>query len=437
MRILKIIHGYPPLYNAGSEVYSQMLCHGLANKHQVDVLTREENPFAQDFALTRSQDPLDPRVTLYRINIPGEKYRYRYQHPEVDTIVAELLTTTKPDIVHIGHLNHLSTSLVHEIAKQNIPIVYTLHDYWLMCPRGQFIQRNAAPENQLWALCDGQDDRKCAKHCYAGYFSGSHHDADRDQTYWTDWVARRMAHIRTILKQVTYFIAPSRYLHQRYIREFDIPAQKMIYLDYGFDRVRLQNRQRTANAPFTFGYIGTHIPAKGIQHLISAFGLLKGVSQLFIWGRPNAQNTQGLKAIVATLPEEVQSRIQWFPEYHNEHIVNDVFNQVDCIVVPSIWVENSPLVIHEALQVRLPVITADTGGMAEYVLHEKNGLLFEHRNINSLVEQMQRMIDNPQLARQLGSQGYLQSNDRDIPDINAHVINLETIYQQAIQTKLL
>ena len=85
MNILKIIHGYPPLYNAGSEVYSQLLCHGLVDSgHDVHVFTREENPFADDFSMRVVQDPLNDKVTLHIINIPIEKHRYRYQQDEVD-----------------------------------------------------------------------------------------------------------------------------------------------------------------------------------------------------------------------------------------------------------------------------------------------------------------------------------------------------------------
>jgi glycosyltransferase involved in cell wall biosynthesis len=433
MRILKIIHGYPPLYNAGSEVYSQMLCHGLAKHHEVHVFTREENPFAEDFSLRVMYDTLVPAIKLHIVNIPGEKYRYRYQHQQVDQLFAHLLTQIQPDVIHIGHLNHISTSIIEEIVKHDIPIIYTLHDYWLMCPRGQFIQRNPPVTEELWALCDEQHDQKCAERCYAGYFSGAKHEITIDINYWTDWVQRRMNHIRSITQHVNYFIAPSRYLYQRYVKDFALPEQKIIYLDYGFDLQRLQNRQRVQGTPFTFGYIGTHIPAKGIQQLISAFGLVKGDCQLIIWGRPRPQNTEGLKAIAATLPLETQARIKWLPEYRNEHIVNDVFNHVDCIVVPSIWVENSPLVIHEALQVRLPVITADAGGMAEYVQHEKNGLLFKHRDIQSLAQQMQRLVDNPQLAQQLGAQGYLQASDRNIPNLASHVAAIESIYERLLQ----
>jgi hypothetical protein len=72
--------------------------------------------------------------------------------------------------VHVGHLNHLSTSLLVEAAARAIPIVFTLHDYWLMCPRGQLMQTFPEDPGDLWAACDGQEDRKCALRCYARYF---------------------------------------------------------------------------------------------------------------------------------------------------------------------------------------------------------------------------------------------------------------------------
>ncbi|MDP8229035.1 MAG: glycosyltransferase, partial [Candidatus Electryoneaceae bacterium] len=115
-------------------------------------------------------------------------------------------------------------------------------------------------------------------------------------------------------------------------------------------------------------------------------------------------------------------------EYENQNIRRDVFNNVDAIVVPSIWVENSPLVIHEALQARVPVITADVGGMREYVRHEVNGLLFKHRDVNSLAHQMQRLIDDPKYAIVMGQRGYLQSEDGNIISLDDHVNEIERIY---------
>jgi len=427
MRILQVIHGYPMRYNAGSEVYTQTLSQALAARHEVRVFTRGEDPFAPDYAVRSERDPDDTRVHLHVVNMPRSRDRYR--HAGVDRRFAEILDTFAPDVVHVGHLNHLSTSLLTEAATRAIPIAYTLHDYWLMCPRGQLMQMHPADPADLWAACDGQDDRKCAERCYARYFSGAPDEEGEDIAHWTRWVARRMAHVREIVELVDVFIAPSRYLLERYRDEFGLPSRKLVYLDYGFDLARLRGRVRVPGEDITFGYIGTHVPAKGIHHLLDAFGRVRGAARLRIWGRPRGQETDALKALAARLPNDASSRVEWLPEYRNQDIVRDVFDRVDAIVVPSVWVENSPLVIHEALQARVPVITADVGGMSEYVRHEVNGLLFRHRDPLDLAVQMQRLVDDRELARRLGEGGYLQSPSRDVPGIASHVAEIESLYE--------
>ena len=418
------------LYNAGSEVYSQTICHGLVGLgHEVEVFTREEDPFHPDGAIRTDVDEDEPRIKIHFVNNPRHKDRYRVDI--IDQRFATLLDEIKPDIVHIGHLNHLSTSLVDEAKKRDIPIIYTLHDYWLMCPRGQFMQMHTAA-NDLWAACDGQENNKCATRCYSRYFSGAEDEHDQDVAYWENWVARRMAHVRRVIDQVDLFISPSRYLKYRYENEFGLPSEKSIYLDYGFDRSRMKGRNRLSGEPFTFGYIGTHIPAKGIYQLIQAFGKLKGNCQLRIWGKERGQDSRALRAITGNLPPDKQQHVIWMSEYKNKQIAKDVFSYTDVIVTPSIWVENSPLVIHEAQQARVPVITADAGGRGEYVKHAVNWLLYVHRCINDLAVQMQRLLDDPELAKQLGERGYYYNAKGDIPDIDQHIIDLEKQYERVM-----
>ncbi|WWT75713.1 glycosyltransferase [Lautropia mirabilis] len=433
MRILKVIHGYPMRYNAGSEVYSQTLCNGLAERHEVHVFTREEDAFAPDFNLRKEQDADDKRITLHLVNNPRLKDRYRADG--IDQRFAQVMDEVRPDIVHVGHLNHLSTSLLKVAASRNVPIVFTLHDYWLMCPRGQFMQMFPKDGKTLWAVCDGQDDRKYAERCYSRYFSGAPEETEDDIRYWTDWVSRRMGHVREMAGLVDMFVAPARYLRDRFHNDFGLPEEKLIYLDYGFDRSRLGGRKRVEGEPFTFGYIGTHIPAKGIHDLIRAFGLLEGNACLRIWGRPRGQDTDSLRRIADDLPEETRARVEWRKEYRNQEIVEDVFNHCDAIVVPSIWMENSPLVIHEAQQARVPVVTANVGGMAEYVHHEVNGLLFEHRAVESMAEQMQRLVDSPDLATRLGKRGYPFSENGEIPSVEQHVQDIEHLYEKVLAEK--
>jgi glycosyltransferase involved in cell wall biosynthesis/MoaA/NifB/PqqE/SkfB family radical SAM enzyme len=381
----------------------------------------------------REVDPDDPRVTLHLVNNPRSRDRYR--HVGIDQRFAELLDALRPDVVHVGHLNHLSTSLVFEASARGVPVVYTLHDFWVMCPRGQLMQMHPEDPSDLWAACDGQEDRKCAERCYARYFSGDPAEAEEDVRHWTGWVHRRMRHLREVVEHVDLFVSPARSLMDRYVAEFGLAPTKVRYLDYGFDRDRLVGRARRPGEPFTFGYIGTHIPAKGIDRLIRAFGQLRGAPRLRIWGRPRGQETAALQALADSLPQEVASRIEWLPEYRNQAIVTDVFDHVDAIVVPSVWVENSPLVIHEAQQARVPVVTADVGGMAEYVQHEVNGLLFRHRDADALAEQLQRLVDDPVWAKELGARGYLGHPERDVPGIDEHVVAVESIYDELLRRR--
>ena len=426
MRVLQVIHGYPMRYNAGSEVYTQGLAHALAERHEVHVFTRQENAFLPEYTVQHEVDPSDAQITLHVINMA--RARDGYRHKAVDAAFAVLLDRVQPEVVHIGHLNHLSTSLVFGARDRGIPIVFTLHDYWLMCPRGQFIQMYPQDPSETWSVCGGQDDRKCAVRCYVRYFAGGEGGFEQDATYWTEWVRRRMAHIRELCDAVDIFIAPSMYLMRRFRDDFGLSEQKLVYLDYGFHLGRLKGRERVGGEPFTFGYIGTHIPAKGVDHLITAFGSVAGGPLLRIWGRHRGVETDGLKALARALPGSAGRRVEWVGEYGNQDIVPEVFNRCDAIVVPSIWAENSPLVIHEALQAGVPVITADYGGMAEYIRHEDNGLLFTHRDPDSLAHQMQRLADDPVLARQMGKRGYLQSSDGNIPGMMEHSRVVEGLY---------
>ena len=428
MHILKIIHGYPPQYNAGSEVYSQSICIELSKYHKISVFTREENLYAPCFSIR--EEKINENLTLYLVNHPQGKDGYRHQ--QMDDIFTSLLKKLQPNIAHIGHLNHLSTGLVDVLNLFKIPIVYTLHDFWLMCPRGQFLTRSIGNPKGNFQLCTHQNDRKCATDCYKVYFSGIKENEASDIEQWESWVHHRMKEVKRIVSKIDLFIAPSKYLENRFVQDFCIPKEKIIYLDYGFPTQYLLPTQKiSANEPYTFGYIGTHIPAKGVNLLIEAFKRLEQPAILKIFGRENGQSTKALRVMASSS----KNKIEFLGEYINQNLVNDVFSKVDCIVVPSIWGENSPLVIHEAQACKIPVITADFGGMKEYVAHKVNGLLFKHREVESLAEQLNFAVSNPEKMKNLGKVGYLYSENGLIPNIEEHCKQLVSIYQKVISKK--
>jgi len=425
MRVLKIIHGWPPLYNARSEERRV--------GKDVHVFTREENMLADDGAVRQARDTVSPQVKLNIVN--AARVGNNFNNSKINSAFAGVVDEVRPDIAHIGHLNHLSLGIVDALAERMIPIVFTLHDFWLMCLRGQFIKVSASPNGEVMPLCDGQDDQKCAERCMRR-FAATDADAVKN-AYWQDWVSGRMAAVRHVAEMVDMFIAPAKSLAERFHKDFNLPRQKTIYIDYGFNHQRLSGRRRVRSDKFVFGYIGTHIPSKGVAQMLQAFEILAAsdsACELHVWGREST-DTKYLKALATLMAPAISERIVWRGEYDNTRIVSDVFNNVDAVVVPSIWLENSPLVIHEAQQARLPVITAAMGGMAEYVRHDENGLLFAPRNVADLARQMQKLASDTALSDRLGRKGYLYSQDGNVPHIAEHVRQIEEVYDSVINAR--
>ena len=85
-----------------------------------------------------------------------DTFEKTYKNDVVSCIFGNFLDRVRPDIVHFGHLTCLSTTLIKETKKRNIPVVLTLHDYWLLCQRGQFLKRDLS-------LCPEQKDHECVK----------------------------------------------------------------------------------------------------------------------------------------------------------------------------------------------------------------------------------------------------------------------------------
>ena len=304
-------------------------------------------------------------------------------------------------------------------------------DFWLLCPRGQFLQYGVSGDADTWPLCDGQQDAKCAERCMNRYWTGAAALEADDGAYWRRFVAARQEAVRAAMQHVDVFIAPSRHLRDRFVDEGGLPRERVVLLgaaadlssrpapaltralhaapDYGFDHARLAGRARAPGEPFTFGFIGRHMPAKGVDALLSAFRSVRGNARLRVWGRPEGQLTAALRALAGG-----DARVEWRHEYSNEHIVTDVLNHCDALVVPSIWEENSPLVIHEVQQARLPVITADAGGMGEFVKDGVNGLTYEHRSVPALRDALQRGLDGSRELLRMGARGYLYSEDGNV-----------------------
>jgi glycosyltransferase involved in cell wall biosynthesis len=362
---------------AGSEVYTFNLTREQAKTNEVYVFTRIEDASKEAYHVI---DERIDGIQIRRINRPHKERTLtaRYLDERTDEMFREYLGSVAPDIVHIDHLSHLSTNIAI-IAKEEFghPVAFTLHDYWLLCSRGQLITGDLE-------ICPGPKVADCAG-CLKRWTKPM--DAQQE-------IEARNRQMDKVISTVDMFIAPSRFLNEIFI-DHGMPRERIVYSDYGFDISLFDGISRKPSDHLRIGYIGTHIPTKGLHVLIEAFNRLQDTeAELLIYGQ-RTKNTETLERLCEN------PNIQFMGGYPNWKI-GGVLSRLDTIIVPSVWYENSPLVIHEAFLAKMPVITSNRGGMAELVSHMENGLLFELGSDEDLEDKLRMLIDDPGLAKRLG-----------------------------------
>jgi len=210
-------------------------------------------------------------------------------------------------------------------------------------------------------------------------------------------------------QKVNFFIAPSIFLRNMYIN-YGIPENKIRYMDYGFNKDLVNGVHKDLSKKVRFGFLGRIIPVKGISLLIDAFNELDhSKAELNIYGRLPSSSMYLKKRCI-------NSAIHFKGGYNYNDLAKALSN-IDILVVPSLWYENSPLVIHEAFIVKIPVITSNLGGMTELIIHEKNGLLFEPGNVEDLIKKMNLFIENPELIEKYSQKTYVRSIQEDVREI--------------------
>jgi len=421
MRILLGVHYYLPAHQAGTELYTRSLARQFKKEgHSVWIFTSEDQA-GPGFKMLRDQFEGVPVFRIYYSRVPD--FSSGYQRPEFDRLFAEVLDEIKPEIVHFQHLFRLSTGMVGEAKKRNIPVLLTLADYWLLCPAIIMLK----PED---AVCQGPEEgRACAGCPHAfGLFGtdqagswfqrsleswlGYAHRLKRELPPWLvdflktalgrkDDLARKLELInhrrqemKKVVDQLSLLISPSRFLMEMMLRNQAAPREKIIFSDYGFETGGFSKKEQTGkepNRPLTFGFIGTLVRHKGLKVLLQARRLMPAENiALKIFGE--LRDFPGFVREMKKLAGKDQ-RIQWMGGIEHDQ-VSRAHAQIDVLVVPSIWYENSPLTIHEAFLSGTPVLASDLGGMRE-LLSEGGGILFAPGSSLDLAARMKEIIANP------------------------------------------
>jgi glycosyltransferase involved in cell wall biosynthesis len=202
----------------------------------------------------------------------------------------------------------------------------------------------------------------------------------------------RLTAARRVFQQIDLFVAPSPSMAREFER-LGIDPAKIRTSDYGFVPLLRGSRNGDdgSRRPLRIGYVGTLVWHKGAHVLLEAVrGLPAGGYQVKIFGNPDVSPdyVADLHARAAGLP------IQFMGPFERNRIA-EAYAAIDVLVVPSLWLENSPLVIHEAFMAGIPVVGARIGGIADLVEEGRTGLLYEPASAVALEAALRGLIENP------------------------------------------
>lgn len=362
----------------------------------------------------------DGRYFVSNISFDDDSLRTRWQaasrivySPEAKEKFAALLKDFQPDIIHLHNIYHqLSPSIIDAGRAAGIPIVMHLHDYKLICPNFKL-------------FTGGEVCYRCQTHKY--YNSLTHRCLDNSLLKSAGAALEMTLHhqvLKIYEKGVDLFIAPSRFMKQT-VEDFGWPAEKLHYLPNFFSPEFIAGAaapklNRTAKAQDYLLYFGRLAEEKGIEVLLRALPLTK--ARLKIAGTGSEE--ERLRSLVARL--ELGDRVELLGQRTGADLVGLV-KEAKAVIIPSVWLENMPLNLLEALALGQIVIASDIGGLPELIQDGYNGLLFQPGDHQDLAEKINRLKD---LDRDKVGQAARETVET--LNLKDHTHRIENIYQEIL-----
>ena len=293
----------------------------------------------------------------------GDWHLLKAAHREsVLTWFADLLRALKPTIVHAHHYMHLGLEFLRVIRQvdPSIRVYLTLHEYMAICRNnGQMIKTDGK------RLCNRASDEDC-RLCFPQYSA---------EDFWL-----RRHFIGSHLDLVDGFVSPSQFLCQRYV-EWGVAPERIVVIENGQSvddplPPRILDEGETRDR---FGFFGQVTPYKGLDVVLEALAQMRRKQRrrivLEVHGANLELQTAAYREKVEALLDPLlqEGVVQWVGPYQ-PHELRRRMAGIDWVVMPSIWWENSPMVIQEAFLNGRPLLVSDIGGMAEKVRDGIDGM---------------------------------------------------------------
>jgi glycosyltransferase involved in cell wall biosynthesis len=267
--------------------------------------------------------------------------------------VDHILDTERPDLVHTHNLSGFSTLVWRYVKQRGLPLIHTLHDYYLLCPKATMFRAN----------------KNCRRPCIrcSPYALPRRHDSN----------------LVDEVTGVSKFVL-ERHLSHHYFHA--TPRKEVIY--NGYKTKVAASWSGTQSLPVRFGYLGRLDPSKGLEVLLDSVRRLpNGSWHLRIGGKGWAEYESHLRDKYEAPAIEFLGYVETDP----------FFEAIDVLVVPSVWEEPAGRIISEALSHGVPVIGSRTGGIPELVENERTGFVFDNKRSIDLAAKMRTCIEDPSM----------------------------------------
>jgi glycosyltransferase involved in cell wall biosynthesis len=405
MRILYVVHRFFPKSYYGTERFTLNLAKQMQKYgHHPRVLSFDPAPEAD---ATRLQKGVYIKKYSYQnvpvislSKIPFIPSYSRIFDPDIEEAFERL--ELPADIVHISHPMWLA-SAARVCDRNGIPIVLTLTDTWLLCPRA-LIDRN-------YRLCKGPlADGGCASHCAF----------DSKST-----MLARYRESMSLLEMSGEIVTASEFTASTFkANGLDKPIRIVPHsIDYRFVTRIDRSPVETVNIAF----IGSVTFQKGLHVLVKAMRKVPHENvRLRVYGSMS-ENAAYAKEILQI--SDGDNRISFPGEFEMEALPR-IMKETSLLVVPSVYPDNYPLVILTAMAHSIPVLGSNIGGIPEMVGNGNNGFLFEPGNVDELAS----LINS--IAREPGIINKLAANFRSPKRLEEEALEYENIYSRLINRSL-
>lgn len=288
--------------------------------------------------------------------------------------VKRLVKKTKPDVAHLHNIAHqLTPSIIVALRNTGVPIVQTLHDYQLLCPNYKMFTQGSPCE-------------RCKKH---KYWNAIKYNCVQDSKASSALAAFEMGFHNILLKSydwgVNRFIAPSKFMYTKML-EWGWQKNQIIYIPHFIES------KPTATVPKKnqIAFIGRLSEEKGAPLLLEAAKTAKQFQIVFVGTGPEEE-------ALKKMAKENGLDHATFVGYKEKPELERIIQESQAVVVPSLWYENAPLVVYEALALGTPVIGAKHGGLVELITEGENGYFFEPADAHSLANALEKLHNSPAL----------------------------------------